>query len=411
MTATDEQQPLAIPQPAGGSDFLQLVRQRAHGRLKVYIGSAAGVGKTYRMLLEAHDLERRGVDVVIGFVETHGRGETQSQIRDIEVVPRRTLEYRGALLEEMDVAAVIARHPEVAIVDELAHTTVPGSRHRKRWEDVLELLDNGINVISAVNVQHLESLNDVVQSALGVTVRETVPDWVVARADQVINIDLSAEDLRERLTEGKIYDRSKIATALENFFTEENLTTLRELALREVASAVDRTREGIVRREAGKPVTPRSADRLLVAMASNPPRTAALLRKASRIAGRLNSDWYCVYVQTSDERADRIDSTVQRKLVDNIQAAEAMGAEVVKLIGDDIAGALGQFAQSHGVSLIIIGQSTRSRWHRLRYGSIVDKLVNNRLGLDVHVVSFIDPTLSRRASHAGSAQAPGDDTE
>ncbi|MEO7042776.1 MAG: histidine kinase, partial [Gemmatimonadaceae bacterium] len=208
MERSNEQQESLAPRPAGGPDFLQLVRQHTRGRLKVYIGSAAGVGKTYRMLVEAHDLKRRGVDVVIGFVETHGRADTEAQIRDIEIVPRRQVVYRGATLEEMDVDAIIARDPEVAIVDELAHTTVPGSKHRKRWEDMLELLDNGINVISAVNVQHLESLNDVVQSTLGVTVRETVPDWVVARADQVINIDLSAEDLRERLTDGKIYDKS-----------------------------------------------------------------------------------------------------------------------------------------------------------------------------------------------------------
>ena len=396
--------------PIGDAEFLALLKRKERGKLKIYIGSAAGVGKTYRMLVEAHDLRRRGLDVVVGFVETHGRIDTQGQIRDIEIVPRRSVEYRGAMLEEMDVDAVIARHPEVVIVDELAHTTVPGSKHRKRWVDVLELLDNGINVISAVNVQHLESLNDIVQSTLGVTVRETVPDWVVARADQVINIDLSAEDLRERLRDGKIYDRSKVATALENFFTEENLTTLRELALREVASAVDRTREGIVQRESGKPVAHQSADRLLVAMASNPPRTAALLRKASRIAGRLNSDWYCVYVQTPSERADRIDSVVQRKLVDNIQAAEAMGAEVVKLIGNDVADTIGDFARSHGVSLLIIGQSTRSRWHRLRYGSVVEKLVNNCWGLDVHVVSFIDPKPTERPRGAGGTPAASEVT-
>ncbi len=405
MGGTDERHDSPVPRPAGGPDFLQLVRQHTRGRLKVYIGSAAGVGKTYRMLVEAHELKRRGVDAAVGFVETHGRADTDAQIRDIEVVPRRQVVYRGVTLEDMDVDAIIARHPEVVIVDELAHTNVPGSKHRKRWEDMLELLDNGINVISAVNVQHLESLNDIVQSTLGVTVRETVPDWVVARADQVINIDLSAEDLRERLTDGKIYDNSKIASALENFFTEENLTTLRELALREVASAVDRTREGIVRREAGKAATAKNADRLLVAMASNPPRTAVLLRKASRIAGRLNSDWYCVYVQTPDERADRIDSTIQRKLVDNIQAAEAMGAEVVKLVGDDVVEVIGTFARNHGVSLIIIGQSTRSRWHRLRYGSIVEKLVNNPWGLDVHVVSFLDTTATPHAGRGGEMGA------
>lgn len=382
---------------AGGSDFLQLVRQRPRGRLKVYIGSAAGVGKTYRMLNEGHELRRRGVDIVVGFVETHGRVETAAQIADLEIVTRRRVEYRGATLDEMDVDSVLTRHPEVVIVDELAHSNVPGSKHRKRWEDVLELLDAGINVISAVNVQHLESLNDVVQSTLGVTVREAVPDWVVARADQVVNIDLSAEDLRQRLLEGKIYDQSKVPTALENFFTEENLTTLRELALREVASSVDRTREDIVRRETGgNPLPPKTADRILVAMASNPPRTAVLLRKASRIAGRLNSDWYCVYVQTPQERADRIDATVQRRLVDNVQMAQSMGAEVVKLEGDDVVETICRFAKEHGVSLVIVGQSTRPWWHRLRHGSVVDRLVNNPQGLDVQVVSFVDMSTARQ---------------
>ena len=323
-------EPIGV-EPIGAAEFLTLVRQRKRGRLKVYIGSAAGVGKSYRMLQEAHDLRRRDVDVVVGFVEAHGRADTAALVGDLEVVPRRKIQYRGVVLEEMDVDGVTARHPDVAIVDELAHTNVPGSKHRKRWEDVLELLDQGINVITTVNVQHLESLNDVVQRTLGVLVRETVPDWVVARADQVVNIDLSAEDLRQRLVEGKIYGRERIPAALENFFTEENLTTLRELALREVASSVDRVREDIVRREEGGSAEPaKTADRIMVAMSSNPPRTAALLRKASRIAGRLNSDWYCVYVQTPDERADRIDATVQRRLVNNIQMAQAMGAEVVK---------------------------------------------------------------------------------
>jgi two-component system sensor histidine kinase KdpD len=382
----------APPTAGSSAEFLQLVRQRTRGRLKVYIGSAAGVGKTYRMLNEAHELRRRGVDVVIGFVETHARAETEAQIGDLEVVPRRVVEYRGVALAEMDLDAILQRRPEVAIVDELAHTNLPGSKHRKRWEDVLELLDAGINVISAVNVQHLDSLNDVVQQTLGVAVRETVPDWVVARADQVINIDLSAEDLRQRLIDGKIYDRTKVPAALENFFTEENLSTLRELALREVASSVDRTREYIVQREnaatSGKAPAPKTADRILVAMSSDPPRTAALLRKASRIAGRLNSDWYCVYVQTPEETADKIDATVQRRLVDNIQMAQNLGAEVVKLTGTDVAATILAFAAQKGVSLIIAGQSTRSFWHRLRHGSVVSSLANNKAGLDVLVVSF-----------------------
>jgi two-component system sensor histidine kinase KdpD len=344
------------------------------------------------MLQEAHDLRRRGMDIVVGFVETHGRTDTAAQVKDLEVVSRAKIAYRGVTLEEMDVDAVIARHPQIAIVDELAHSNVPGVRHRKRWEDVMQLLDEGINVISAVNVQHLESLNDVVASALGVTVRETVPDWVVASADQVVNLDISAEDLRQRLREGKIYAPEKVEPALRNFFTDENLTTLRELALREVAGAVDRSREEIVRRVTGDvpAVAPRTAQRVLVAMSSNPPYTAALLRRGSRIAGRLNTDWYCVYVQTTDERADRIDSTVQRTLVQNIQLAQSMGAEVVKLEGDDVADALCAFAVKKGVTLIIVGQSKRSRLRHLVKRSVVDKLVNNTRGLDVLVASF-DP--------------------
>lgn len=230
------------------ASFLALVKQRERGKLKLYIGSAAGVGKTYRMLQEAHELRRRRIDVVVGFVETHSRADTDAQIGDIEIVPRRRIEYRNVLLDDMDVDAIIARRPQVAIVDELAHSNVPGARHAKRWEDVRDLLDEGISVISAMNVQHLESLNDIVERELAVTVRETVPDWLVAQADQVVNVDLSAEDLRQRLRDGKIYRSERIESALINFFTDENLSSLRELALREVASSVDRAREGAVRR-------------------------------------------------------------------------------------------------------------------------------------------------------------------
>lgn len=376
--------------PTPSADFLTLVRQRERGKLKLYIGSAAGVGKTYRMLGEARELRARGVDVVVGFVETHGREETRVQIGDLEVIPRRRIEYRGVALEEMDVEAIVRRDPEVAVVDELAHTNVPGSQRAKRWEDVIWLLDHGTSVISAVNVQHLESLNDIVASTLGVLVRETIPDWVLGLADQVVNLDISAEDLRQRLIEGKIYAPDKVSTALANFFTAENLTTLRELALREVASSVDRSREQIVRREGGEPAPRKTVDRLLVAMSSNPPYTAALLRRASRIAGRLNSDWYCVYVQTPEERADRIDATVQRKLVENIQLAQTMGAEVVQLPGANVAAALLEFARARGVSLILVGQSRKAWWRRVAGGSVVDRLVRNATGIDVLVVSFPD---------------------
>jgi len=378
--------PPTSPAADAGADFLQLVRQRERGKLKIYIGSAAGVGKTYRMLTEAHGLKRRGVDVVVGLVETHGRAETAALLEGLEIVPRLRIEYRGVTLEEMDVAAVIARRPTVVLVDELAHTNVPGARHRKRWEDVLSIIDAGISAICAVNVQHLESLNDVIQETLGLTVRETVPDWVIAQADQVVNIDLSAEDLRERLAEGKIYGREKVPAALENFFTAENLTTLRELALREVANSVDRVREEIVRREEGRPAPPRTANRIMVAMSSDPPRTASLLRRASRIAGRLNSDWYCVYVQTPGERPDRIDSTVQRRLVDNIQRAQSMGAAVVKLEDADVPNALRRFAREQGISLLILGATRRPWWHRIVMRSVVDAMISDPAGLDILIV-------------------------
>lgn len=375
MTDPDAAAPFAEPRTGDAGVF------------KLYMGSFAGVGKTYRMLQEAHDLRGRGVDVVVGFVETHGRADTAALVDGLEVLPRRRIEYRGVTLEEMDTNAVIARRPRVALVDELAHTNVPGSRHAKRWQDVLELLDAGISVVSAVNVQHLESLTRVVAETIGVTVRETVPDWVVARADQVVNIDIPAEELRQRLTDGKIYAADKIPAALRNFFTAENLTTLRELALREVASSVDRLRSGIVNREEGVPF---SADRVMVAMSSRPPHTDILLRKASRLAGRLNTDWYCVYVQTPEEAADRIDARVQRELVDNIGLAQRMGAEIVTLEGADVARTLIRFAREKGVSMIVVGRTHRSRLHRALRGSVIDRLIGQAEGVDVLVVSFAD---------------------
>lgn len=393
----------ALPTPStagGGPSFLDLVRARERGKLKLYIGSSAGVGKTYRMLQEAHELRRRGVDVVIGYIETHGRADTDAQVGDLERVARRQIQYRGVTLEEMDVDAVIARRPEIALVDELAHTNVPGSRHAKRWQDVVLLLDEGINVVSAVNVQHLESLGDVMERELGVQVRETVPDWVVGQADQVVNLDLSAEDLRQRLRDGKIYQAEKIETALTNFFTDEHLTTLRELALREVAGAVDRSRESLIRRADAETKVPsrRTVDRVMACLSSDPHLSRVLLRKASRLAGRLNSDWYCAYVQTPAERADRIDSTVQRHLVENIQLAQSLGAEVVKLEGAEVASTLARFASERGVTLAIVGQTRRSRWYRLRRGSVVERLIAGTSGLDVLVVSLDDEEPRRPAT-------------
>ncbi len=399
---------MTAPAPNAAPSFLDLVTRRERGKLKLYVGMAAGVGKTYRMLQEAHDLRRRNVDVVVGFVETHGRADTDAQLGDLEVVPRARIAYRGVTLDEMDVDGVLARRPQVTLVDELAHTNVPGSRNAKRWQDVIFLLDEGINVISAVNVQHLESLNDVVERELGVTVRETVPDWVVAQADQVVNLDLAADDLRQRLRDGKIYRAEKIDAALAHFFTDENLSTLRELALREVAGAVDRGREAGIAR-LGAPDAPRAApravDRLMVCLSSDPPLSRVLLRKASRIAGRLNSDWYCVYVQTAAESADRIDTAVQRRLVENIQRAQTLGAEVVKLEGEDVAAALARFAAERGVTLAVVGATRRSRWYRLRRGSVVERLLDGGSRLDVLVVAPEDDVDGRLPAVPG----PGGD--
>jgi two-component system, OmpR family, sensor histidine kinase KdpD len=369
-------------------EFLALVRQGKRGRLKLYIGFAAGVGKTYRMLEEAHALRERGVDVVVGFVEPHGRAETASLVEGLEVVPRRVIEYRGVKVEEMDLDAILARKPEVAIVDELAHTNAPDSRNRKRWEDVEELIAAGINVIGAFNVQHLESLNDLVARATGVRVRETIPDAWLKTADQVVNLDLAVEDLEERLRSGKIYAADKVPQALERFFQRGNLATLRELALREVVESLERE----TLRSESTPRTPRSTGaRVMVCMSSYPPRAAELLRRGSRVAGRLNTDWFVVYLETPQEAPDRIDSEAQRHLLENIERAKALGAEVVRLRAAEPVPALLDFARSHNVGLLLIGRSHQTGWRRLLGRTVDVRLVREAEDLDVQVVALGDP--------------------
>src|SRR5262245_38593903 len=273
--------------------FLTLIRQQQRGRLKVYLGFAAGVGKTYEMLQEGQRLRRQGVDVVIGVIETHGRAETAAQIGDLEQVPRKRIEYRGVVLEEMDIDALLARHPTVALVDELAHTNAPGSRNAKRYQDVEELLRAGINVITTLNIQHLESLYDLVERATGVKVKERLPDYVLGMADQIVNVDLSAEDLRERLLAGKVYPAERINAALENFFTAANLTRLRELTLEEIAHRLD-----LRRQEQASGPNQSGSERVMVCLSSRSPNPEALLRKGARLADRLNAPWYAVYIQT-----------------------------------------------------------------------------------------------------------------
>lgn len=368
-------------------DFLELVERAKRGRLKVYIGPAAGVGKTYQMLEEAHALKKRGVDVVLAFIEPHGRAETTALIEGLEVIPRRRFEYRGVMVEEMGLDAVLARRPQVAIVDDLAHTNVPGCRHKKRYQDVLELLDAGINVICAFNVQHLESLNDLVKQATGVVVRETVPDSFLRQADQVVNLDLAVEDLLDRLRAGKIYGQDKIPWALEHFFKAENLSILREIALREVAENVDRAVSAqIPADEAARKAA--ASNRVMVCLSSHSPHGTALLRRGSRMAGRLNTDWFVVYVETPSEAPHRIDAETQRHLLENIEKARELGAEVVRLQAKDPVPALIEFARSHGVAHIIVGRSQQPWWRQLLGQSVTLRLARKAEGFDLHIVSF-----------------------
>jgi two-component system sensor histidine kinase KdpD len=361
--------------------------QERRARLRIYIGAAPGVGKTYQMLEDAHHLKKQGLDLVIGFIEPHGRADTESLIGSLERVPLRRIEYRGVTLEEMDVDAVIARNPQIAVVDELAHTNAPGTKNRKRYEDVLEILDAGISVITAVNVQHIESLNDAIARITGVRVREAIPDYFLRRADEVVNVDVSVDTLRTRLRQGKIYNVEKIEQALANFFRKGNLSALRELALRQVAEdqaakAHDyREREGL--EQAAIP------EKVMVCMASRG-SAKKLLRTGSRIAGRLASDWYAVYVETPREEPGRIEAADQATLGENIRLAEGLGATVVKLRSRRVADALIEFARREGITHVVFGQSARSRWDILLHGSVINRFLNEVRGATVQVVPLGD---------------------
>ncbi len=363
--------------------LLAKLRESDKPTLRVYIGAAPGVGKTWQMLEDAHALKRQGVDIVIAIIETHNRDETIALAEGLERVPMRKVEYRGVALEEMDVDAVIARRPEVAIVDELAHTDVPGSKHRKRFEDVLELLNNDISVITAVNIQHIESLNDAVARTTGVRVRETVPDHFFRRADEVVNVDVSVDTIRTRLRQGKIYGVEKIEQSLNNFFRKGNLSALRELALRHVAQdlatkAQDyRAREGLE-----QPVIP---EKVMVAIASRG-SAKKLLRTGSRIAGRLASDWFTVYVETPREEMGRIKPEDYAALQENIRFAEGLGARVVKLKSRNVADALIDFARREGITHVVFGQTARSRWDILLHGSIINRFLAEVRDATVQVV-------------------------
>ena len=367
--------------------LLARIKEKDRARLRIYIGAAPGVGKTYEMLQEAHALRARGLNVVIGYVETYGRRDTEAQLKDLELVPRRKVEHRGVTLEEMDVDAIIRRRPQICIVDELAHTNVPGSRHGKRYEDVLDILDAGIHVMTAVNIQHLETLNDAVARATGVRVRETIPDTFLDRADEVINVDVTVEELRNRLREGKIYRPEKVEQALSNFFRKGNLSTLRELALRAVADEVGEKAASYRAREGLEPAL--IPERVMVCMSSNAlaPR---VIRTGARIAGRLGSRWYAVYVETPGERRDRINPRDADALQHNIRLAETLGATVVRVKADKPADGLIAFAQREGVTHVIFGQSARTRWELLLRGSTLDKFLGAVPDAAVQVVPLTE---------------------
>jgi two-component system, OmpR family, sensor histidine kinase KdpD len=373
---------IAEPNRPAPEQFLNLIRRQERGRLKVYIGSSAGVGKTYAMLLEGRRLKKQGIDVAIGLIETHGRAETAEQVGDLEIIPPRTIEYRGVTLNEMDMDAILARHPTVCLVDELAHTNAPGSRHGKRYQDVEDLLRAGIHVITTVNIQHLESLYDEVERTTGVRVKERLPDSVLAEADQLINVDISTEDLLERLKAGKIYPPDRIDQALSHFFTPTNLTRLREISLTELAHLIDRRSRRAEADRAPVSVT----DRVMVGLASRSPNAPALLRKTARLADRLNAPWYAVYIQTPAEDVTRIDAATQRMASQNLELAQKLGAIPMTFKGPDVATTIAAFAREYAIKVIVLGKSRQPWYRRLLGESILDRTLRLTAGVDVVTV-------------------------
>jgi two-component system sensor histidine kinase KdpD len=361
--------------------FLSLIRDQQRGRLKVYLGFAPGVGKTYEMLQEGQRLKRQGIDVVVGYAEFHGRADTAAQMGDLEQIPRLRTEYRGVVLEEMDLDALLKRRPTVALVDELAHTNAPGSRHAKRYQDVEELLRAGINVISTMNIQHLESLYDMIERFTGVKVKERVPDYILQQADQIVNVDISSEDLQERLRAGKVYPLERVERSLNNFFTESNLSRLRELALEELAQALDRRRQ---QRERGETAT---SERFMACLSSNSPNTHRLLRKTARLAGRFSAPWYAVYIRTPAEGMEKVDAATQRRITDALTLAQQLGGISMPYQGPSFPAAVAEFVREYAITHVLVGRSQRP-WYRRWFGqSPLDGLLRAVPEVDVIVVA------------------------
>lgn len=361
--------------------FLELIQRSRKGKFKIYIGMSAGVGKTYRMLQEAHALLRNGIDVRIGYVETHGRAETEVLIQGLPVIPRRKLFYKGKELEEMDVQAILNIHPQVVIVDELAHSNIEGSKNQKRWQDVVDILNAGINVISAVNIQHLESLNKDIEEITRVPITERIPDRLLEMADEVVNIDLTADELISRLREGKIYDESKIARALGNFFQPEKILQLRELALKEVAHQVERK----VDIEVPKNIKLRS-ERFLACISSNDQTARVVIRKTARLASYYNSKWYILYVQTSRESGDRIKLNKQRHLINNLKLATELGGEVIKVKSENIARTIMEVAEQKEITTICIGKPHMGLFEVILSTAIFNQLLKKLSSSDIDLV-------------------------
>src|SRR5579885_3468086 len=369
------------------------------GRLRVYLASAAGAGKTYAMLNEGHRRESRGTDVVVGYVETHGRPGTQAQLGDLEVIPRKKVLYRGITLEEMDTEAIIRRHPQVALIDELAHTNVPGSKNQKRYQDVLEILDAGIDVVTTLNIQHLESLNDLVASITGVRVRETLPDRILDQADEVELVDISPHALRQRMKHGNIYPHERIDAALNNFFREGNLTALRELALRRTAEKTETQLQQYMTAHGIKGVWPAS-ERVLVGF-DHRPHTRRVIRDAWRLAHGLHADLIAVSIQPEGypalmskligwikyggEAKQRREEAL-RRLEEHAVLAEDLGAEVIRTSSHDIAQKLVEIARERQVTQLVLGQPARSPWEEFIRGSIVNRLLRLSTDIDIHLV-------------------------
>ena len=365
-----------------------LEKQQEPARLRIYIGAAPGVGKTYHMLNDAHLMrDQQNVDVVIGLVETHGRAETEARILDLEIIPQRVIPYRGVELKEMDVDAILARHPDTVVVDELAHTNVPGSKNRKRYEDVLELLDAGINVMTAVNIQHLETLNDAVNRSANTVIRETVPDSFLKRADEVVNVDVTVDELRTRLRAGKIYAAEKVEQSLANFFRKGNLNLLRELALRTTAAEVS-SQAADYRRSQGLEQAP-IPEKVMVCLSSRV-GTERLLRVGARIAGRLASNWYAVHVTKPDDKGHG-DPEAFHRLEEYERMARDLGAQVVPLVDRNVSDALIRFAQQENISHVVFGQPVRSRWDILLRGSVLNRFLSEVRDVTVQVVPMQKP--------------------